>query len=171
MKILLIYPEKTDSKKGVYTLLNRLITTKKSEPIELIEISIQLPITWERKLVNMNLNKLESSDIAWADYVIIKADDSQAKSTLQLVKKCKQAGKKIIGEGALFRAHNNFENIDHLILSDTEVKHFIADLEAENTKKFYPFRLLKKEDAAENSYFSLQGFSRKFQRNLQLFHT
>ena len=42
-------------------------------PLGLLTIGGMLPLHWEKKLVDMNTDKLEEKDIKWADYVFVSA--------------------------------------------------------------------------------------------------
>ncbi|WP_321370293.1 hypothetical protein [uncultured Draconibacterium sp.] len=168
MNILLIYPKTDCQTKGFSALFQRFFKQQTEEPRELIEVSIQLPLTWERKLVDLNQEKLNSRLLEWADYVIIKAGLKQRESTVLLIEKCKQAGKKIIAEGELFSAQpNDFENVDHLILDQATFDPFVRDVELNTTKRIYS-KAFRKVEIRKTAY-SLLGFSGYFSRNIHPF--
>ncbi|WP_297097018.1 hypothetical protein [uncultured Draconibacterium sp.] len=168
MNILLIYPEKENNSKGFEAFFQKLFNKTTEDPLALIEISIQLPITWERKLRDLNQEKLNTKDLAWADYVIIKADPRQRTSTVKLIDKCKAAGKKIIAEGELFDSQPaDFENVDHLILNQATFDPFVRDMEDNTTQRIYSADF-RKEKLRRTAY-SLLGFSGYFSRNIHTF--
>ncbi|QIA06295.1 hypothetical protein [Draconibacterium halophilum] len=168
MNILLIYPEKENTTKGFEAFFQKLLNKPTEDPRALIEISIQLPITWERKLLDLNQEKLNTKDLQWADYVIIKADLQQRLSTVNLIEKCKLAGKKIIAEGELFDTQpNDFENVDHLILNQATFDPFVRDVESNTTRRIYS-TYFRKEKLRQTAY-SLLGFSGYFSRNIHPF--
>lgn len=168
MKILLIYPEKENNTKGFEAFFNKLFNKPTEDPRELIEISIQLPLTWERKLLDLNQKKLDTKELEWADYVIIKSGLQQRPSAINLIKKCKQAGKKIIAEGELFDSQPNaFEDVDHLILNQATFDPFVRDVESSSTKRIYRTLFLK--EPLQRSTYSLLGFSGYFSRNIHPF--
>jgi hypothetical protein len=168
MNILLIYPEKENTSKGFEAFFQKLFNKTTEDPRELIEISIQLPITWERKLRDLNQKKLNTKDLEWTDYVIIKADQRQRTSTVKLIEKCKSAGKKIIAEGALFDSQPaDFENVDHLILNQATFDPFVRDMEDNTTKRIYN-AYYSKEKLRKTAY-SLLGFSDYLSRNIHPF--
>lgn len=168
MNILLIYPEKENNSKGFEAFFQKLFNKKTKDPLELIEISIQLPITWERKLRDLNQEKLNAKDLDWANYVIIKADPRQRTSAVKLIEKCKVAGKKIIAEGELFNSQPaDFENVDHLILNQATFDPFVRDMEDNTTQRIYSADF-RKEKLRKTAY-SLLGFSDYFSRNIHPF--
>ncbi|WP_319230875.1 hypothetical protein [Draconibacterium orientale] len=168
MNILLIYPEKENTSKGFEAFFQKLFNKTTEDPRELIEISIQLPITWERKLRDLNQKKLNTKDLEWADYVIIKADQRQRTSTVKLIEKCKSAGKKIIAEGVLFDSQPaDFDNVDHLILNQATFDPFVRDMEDNTTKRIYN-AYYSKEKLRKTAY-SLLGFSDYLSRNIHPF--
>nr|WP_321484602.1 hypothetical protein [uncultured Draconibacterium sp.] len=168
MKILLIYPEKENNPKGFEAFFQKLFNHTTEDPLELIEISIQLPITWERKLCNLNQEKLNTKDLEWADYVIIKADLRQQASTIKLIEKCKTAKKKIIAEGALFDSQPaDFENVDHLILNQATFDPIVRDMEENTIQRVYNANF-RKEKLRKTTY-SLLGFSAYLSRNIHPF--
>ncbi|WP_320111137.1 hypothetical protein [Draconibacterium orientale] len=168
MNILLIYPEKENTSKGFEAFFQKLFNKTSEDPRELIEISIQLPITWERKLRDLNQKKLNTKDLEWADYVIIKAEPKQRTSTVKLIEKCKVAGKKIIAEGALFDSQPaDFENVDHLILNQATFDPFVRDMEDNTTQRIYNADYSKEK--LRKTAYSLLGFSDYLSRNIHPF--
>ncbi|WP_297085679.1 hypothetical protein [uncultured Draconibacterium sp.] len=168
MNILLIYPKKDEKPKGLSALFQKKLRPKHEDTKALIEISIQLPITWERKLLDLNHQKMDVKSIDWADYVLIRADLNQLRSTKQLIEKCKLAGKKIIAVGELFSMQpNDFEQVDHLILNEATFEPFVRDVEESQPKRIYD-SLFSKEPFRKSAY-SLLGFSAYFSRNIHPF--
>lgn len=168
MKIVIVYPEKETNTKGFYHFINSLLNKPQDEPRELLGLSIQFPITWETKLVDLNATTLNEKTLEWADYIVIKADVNQKRSTDALVHKCKLAQKKIIGEGALFtKQKEDYKSVDHLILHGASLKNFIFDLEDGEAKSVYlPLQIKKNKPVRP---YSLLGFSTFFSKGIQTF--
>jgi hypothetical protein len=171
MNALIIYPE---FPKTFWSFTNFLKTVSNKPvlaPKELLKTSILLPITWERKLIDLNSEKLKKSDILWADYIFISAKEEQIKSTFKFIERCKLLGKKIVGTGSLFNdIFEEFEQVDNLILDDMRITLplFINDIENKKTKKIYhsnPFFEIRK---FTESYYSLTSFSDSFPQNIQM---
>lgn len=168
MKILFIYPEKENNSRGFLSLIQSYLNKPTSEPRELISLSIQFPITWETKLIDLNATRLKDKDLEWADFVVIKADHRQKESTKQVIQKCNIAEKKIIAEGTLFsEAPDSFETIDHLILNGASLHTFIFDLEEGTAKRIYLPLTIKRN--RQSRPYSLHGLSGFFSNNIQTF--
>lgn len=171
MKLLLVYPEFNQQKNKLGSFLNKLITRKQTEPVELIEISIQLPISWERKLINLNTTHLKKEDLLWADYIVIKASEQQSKSALDLILKCNKLDKKIILEGELFDQVNDFSKLETLYLSQHDLDTMIEELKPEPRSRILKVKLSSLPPFKTNSDYSTIGFAGNFLRSLQFFHT
>jgi hypothetical protein len=168
MNILLIYPEREKSEKGFWKLFQKQINSTKKIRRDLIEISIQLPITWERKMVDLNQQLLSSESIEWADYIILKADSNQKASAQKVINKCKLVGKKTIGIGDLFDEKSELQNeIDHLILDHAALDPFVFDVENSIPKKTYGLNFLK--NSVKYSRDSLIKISHRLSDNIQAF--
>jgi len=95
---------------------------------------------WEKKLVHMNVTRLNDSDIKWADYLFISAMAVHKKSVKEVVVRCKHLGAKIVAGGPLFTAgFEEFNGIDHFVLGEAEVTlhPFLEDLEKGHARHIY----------------------------------
>jgi radical SAM superfamily enzyme YgiQ (UPF0313 family) len=61
-----------------------------------------LPEEWDKRLIDMNIDRLSDFDIEWADYVFISAMAVQAKSVKEVINRCKNLDTKIVAGGPLF---------------------------------------------------------------------
>ncbi|MCY1720675.1 hypothetical protein OU798_09995 [Prolixibacteraceae bacterium Z1-6] len=171
MKVLIVQPEYAKS----YWSLDHFMRFTGKKPAfpakELLLISILLPITWNRKIVDTNFDRLRESDLQWSDYIFINASEKQYKSTVQILNKSESASGKIVGCGPLFTEYfGEFEKVDHLVLDNIRktLPKFINDLENNNAKKVYhsnPFFEIRK---ASESYYSVKRIAGKFSDNIQL---
>lgn len=173
MKILVVYPEiqKTfGSTRNTFKLFSKksIFPTK-----DLLLISIQLPITWERKLIDLNTEKLQRSDIIWADYIFVSAKEEQYNSTFKIIKKCNSLDRKIVGSGSLFTKYfEEFENVEHLVLDDIRLTLplLINDLENKNPKKVYHSNPFFEIRTHTESYYSLSSITNSLSHNINLSH-
>jgi len=122
MNILMVYPQYPDTYWG-YRHALRFISKKAAvPPLGLITVSAMLPTTWQKKLVDMNVSALLTSDIVWADYVFISAMYIQKESVSKIIEECMKHKVKIVAGGPLFtQEFNNYPKIDHLILNEAEI--------------------------------------------------
>jgi len=140
MKVLMIYPEYPAtfwSFKYALTFIGRKAAFP---PLGLLTVSKMLPESWEKRLIDMNVKKLNDSDIEWADYVFVSAMIVQKKSVNEIIKRVKKYNKFIVAGGPLFTTgHNEFSEIDCFVLNEGEITipEFIKDLEKGQIKKIY----------------------------------
>ncbi len=140
MNILLIYPKYPDTFWSFKHALKFVSKKAANPPLGLITISSLLPDEWQKKLTDLNVNKLKTQDILWADYVFISAMSIQQKSVDEIVKECKQHDRKVVAGGPLFSADpDSFPGIDHLILNEAEITlpQFIKDINNDVAKRIY----------------------------------
>jgi radical SAM superfamily enzyme YgiQ (UPF0313 family) len=140
MKILFIYPQCPDSFWSFKHALKFVSKKAAVPPLGLITVSAMLPLIWEKKLVDMNVETLHISHIKWADYVFISAMYIQKESVSKVIAECKKLNKKIVAGGPLFtQEYESYPQIDHFVLNEAEITlpHFLADLAAGNPQRIY----------------------------------
>lgn len=140
MKALLIYPEYPNtfwSYKYALTFINKKASLP---PLGLLTVSSLLPESWDKKLVDMNVSKLENEDINNADIILISAMIVQADSVKDVIAKAKQFGKFIVAGGPLFStSYKEFPEVDCFVLNEGEVTipMFLKDLDGGKIKHIY----------------------------------
>jgi radical SAM superfamily enzyme YgiQ (UPF0313 family) len=140
MRILLVYPENPVTYWGFQYALKFTCRRAAYPPLGLITVASILPRDFEKKLVDMNVEKLKDKDILWADYVLISAMTIQRESVRQVIERCKKLGAKIMAGGPLFTTEQEFfSDVDHLLLNEGEITipEFIADLKQNRAKHIY----------------------------------
>jgi radical SAM superfamily enzyme YgiQ (UPF0313 family) len=103
-------------------------------------VAAMLPEEWEKKLIDMNVSALTEDILRWADYVFISAMAVQKKSAVEVIKKSKRCGRRIVAGGPLFTAgYEEFDDVDHFVLNEAEstLPSFLDDLEKGCAKRFY----------------------------------
>ena len=149
MNILLVYPHCPDSFWSFRHALKFISKKAAVPPLGLITVSAMLPSSWKKKLVDMNITSLQTSDIQWADYVFISAMYIQKESVNQIITECRRLNKKIVAGGPLFtQEYHSYSQIDHFILNEAEITmpKFLNDL-----KNGIPQRIYKTTDFADMS--------------------
>lgn len=148
MNILLVYPKYPDSFWS-FTHVLRFISKKAAvPPLGLVTISAMLPPKWNKKLVDLNVTSLTTSDIMWADYVFISAMYIQKESVNKILEECMKNKVKIVAGGPLFtQEYKNYFQIDHFVLNEAEITlpMFLNDLASGNT----PQRIYKTSEFAD----------------------
>lgn len=140
MNILLVYPQCPDSFWNFKHALKFISKKAAVPPLGLITVSAMLPPSWQKKLVDMNIDSLQPDDIQWADYVFISAMYIQKESVSKIISECKQRDKRIVAGGPLFtQEFGNYPQIDHFILNEAEITMplFLKDLSAGQAQRLY----------------------------------
>ncbi|HEX2972254.1 MAG TPA: radical SAM protein, partial [Tepidisphaeraceae bacterium] len=140
MNVLLIWPEFPDtfwSFKHALKFLRRRATLP---PLGLLTVGAMLPAGWNKRLIDLNVERLTEGDLAWADCAFIGAMIVQTESVRRVIARCKRAGVKVVAGGPLFTGtQEQFSEVDHFVLNEAEVTlgEFLADLEKGCAKRVY----------------------------------
>ena len=140
MKILLVFPEYPDTFWSFKHALKFIFKKATDPPLGLLTVAAMLPAGWEKKLVDMNVNKLKDKNLKWADYVFISAISIQKESVKKIIARCNKAGTKIVAGGPLFTVgYKDFKSVDHFVLNEAEITlpPFLEDLKNGGAKQVY----------------------------------
>jgi radical SAM superfamily enzyme YgiQ (UPF0313 family) len=140
MKILLVYPEYPDTFWSFKHALKFIFKKATDPPLGLLTVAAMLPAEWEKKMVDMNANKLKDKDLKWADYVFISGMSIQKNSAKEIIARCKKMGVKIVAGGPIFTSgYEEFEGVDHFVLNEAEITlpPFLEDLKNGCAKHVY----------------------------------
>lgn len=140
MKILLVYPEFPDTYWSFSHALRFEGKRSAFPPLGLLTVSAMLPKTWERRLVDMNVQPLSASDIEWADMVFISAMIVQKESLLKVVALSKAKGRRVvIGGPYISTSSTSVPEADHIFVGEAEttLPEFVRDLERGEAKRIY----------------------------------
>jgi radical SAM superfamily enzyme YgiQ (UPF0313 family) len=140
MKVLFINPEFPDT---YWSFRHALPFEGKRcafPPLGLMTVSALLPPSWERRLVDLNVCKLRSSDIEWSDLVMASAMLVQKESLKRVVRRCKAKGKRVVVGGPYVSTTlEEMPEVDHIFLGEAEttVPQFVEDLAHGTAKRTY----------------------------------
>jgi radical SAM superfamily enzyme YgiQ (UPF0313 family) len=140
MNILLVYPEYPDTFWSFKHALKFVSKNASFPPLGLLTVASMLPEEWNKKLIDMNADKLNDKDIIWADYVFLSAMSIQSESVNEVIQKCKNLNTKIVAGGPLFTSSpEHYNNIEHLVLNEAEITlpRFLNDLKKGDPKQKY----------------------------------
>ena len=140
MNILMLYPEFPDTFWSFKHALKFIRKKSSAPPLGLLTIAPMLPESWNKRLVDLNIEKLKDKDIEWADLVLISAMTVQRASAVQVIDRVKAMGKPIAAGGPLFTMESDgFPKVDYLILNEGEITlpRFLADFEAGKPQPIY----------------------------------
>lgn len=140
MKALLVYPEFPDTYWSFRHALPFEGKRSAFPPLGLMTVSAMLPRTWERRLVDMNVESLWPEDIEWADIVMVSAMIVQRESLEKVVELCRSLGKKVVVGGPyVSTSSERMPDADHIFIGEAEttLPEFINDLELGIARKIY----------------------------------
>jgi len=140
MKILFVYPKYPDTFWSFKYALKFISKKASFPPLGLLTVAAMLPEEWEKKLIDMNVSALTEEDLEWADYVFISAMLVQKKSAMEVIRRCKKMGIKVVAGGPLFTTgYEEFEDIDHFVLNEAEstLPSFLDDLKKGCAQRMY----------------------------------
>jgi len=138
--ILLVYPGYKKTFWSFESIMKILGKKASFPPLGLLTISSMLPGHWNKKLVDVNIDSLNNSDINWADFIFISGMIVQKESALEIIERVKKLNKPVVAGGPLFTTGSeDFPLVDHLFLGEAEhtIKEFIKDVEEGSPKKVY----------------------------------
>src|SRR6266516_3611440 len=131
MKVLLVNPEFPDTYWSFRHALPFEGMRCAFPPLGLLTVSALLPESWERRLVDLNIERLKSSDIEWADMVFATAMLVQKDSLKDVVRKAKALGKRVVlGGPYVTTTIEELRDADHIFRGEAEttLPQFIEDL-------------------------------------------
>lgn len=140
MKVLLINPEFPDT---YWSFRHALPFEGKRcafPPLGLMTVSALLPSSWEKRLVDLNVRKLRTSDIEWADMAMVTAMLVQKESLQRVVRRCKENGKRVVVGGPYVSTTlEELPDADHIFLGEAEttVPQFVEDLAHGKARRTY----------------------------------
>ncbi len=140
MKVLLINPEFPDT---YWSFRHALPFEGKRcafPPLGLLTVSALLPDSWERRLIDLNVRRLKTSDIEWADMVFATAMLVQKDSLKEVVQRAKAMGKcVVIGGPYITTTIEDLPEADHIFLGEAEttLPQFVEDLARGEAKRTY----------------------------------
>ena len=142
MKILMVYPQYPDTFWSFKHALKLSHKQALNTPLGPLTVAALLPDEWEKRFVDMNVERLRDSDIKWADYVFISAMVVQQKSTMEVIERCRKLNTKTVAGGPLFTTGYkliDLDEIDHVIRNEAELTLplFLEDLKNGSPKHFY----------------------------------
>ncbi|MBK6725471.1 MAG: B12-binding domain-containing radical SAM protein [Acidobacteria bacterium] len=140
MKVLLVYPVFPETYWSFRHALSFVGKKAAFPPLGLLTVSAMLPETWQRRLVDMNVEPLTPSDIEWADIVFLSAMIVQRESLDQVVKLCKELGRRVaVGGPYVSTSSDLVPDADFIFVGEAEttLPEFIDDLKSGSPKRIY----------------------------------
>ena len=141
MKILLLYPKFPKTFWGFKYSLPFIGKKAPFPPLGLLTVASLLPSEWDKRLIDLNVQKLDEKYLKWADLIFISAMVIQKESIKKIINRAKRFDKKIVAGGPLFTTgYEEFlKDIDYFVLGEAEVTlpSFLEDFKNNNVKRVY----------------------------------
>jgi radical SAM superfamily enzyme YgiQ (UPF0313 family) len=109
-------------------------------PLGLLTVASMLPVSWKKRLVDMNTTELTDPDLTWADMVFIGAMSVQESAARSVIARAQHLDRAVVAGGPLFSARpEEFSHVDHLVLNEAELTlpPFLRDLERGAPQRVY----------------------------------
>ena len=170
MKVLLINPEFPDT---YWSFRHALPFEGKRcafPPLGLLTVLALLPESWERRLIDLNVESLKSTDIEWADMVFATAMLVQKESLRDVVRRCKARGKRVVlGGPYVTTTIEELPEADHIFLGEAEttLPQFIDDLARGEAKRTYQAAERPPLSATPMAHFHLANMKRYSAMSIQ----
>jgi radical SAM superfamily enzyme YgiQ (UPF0313 family) len=127
MNALLIYPEFPDTYWSFKHALKFLGKHAAQPPLGLMTVAALLPASWNKRLVDTNVERLRDRDLAWADVVLLSGMHIQRESLAAIVDRCRARGLRTVVGGPI-ASSLSFDDLgaDHVVIGESEA--LIGDL-------------------------------------------
>src|SRR5687767_14214838 len=140
MKVLLVNPKFPDTYWSFRHALPFEGKRSVFPPLGLLTVSGLLPRSYERRLVDLEIEPLKTSQIDWADMIFITGMLAQKQSLHEIVERCRKRGKRIVLGGPYVTSTiEELPYADHIFQGEAEttLPEFFKDLESGTTKRIY----------------------------------
>lgn len=140
MKVLLVYPEFPDTFWSFKHALPFQGKRSAFPPLGLLTISAMLPKHWQKRLVDLNVQRLKDSDLDWADVVFFSAMLVQGPSLQEHLARAKARGRRTVVGGPIVSAHDpSISAADHRVEGEAEelIRCLAEDLEQGGAREHY----------------------------------
>lgn len=140
MNALLVYPAYPDTFWSFKYALRFVRRKAAFPPLGLLTVAALLPEDWPKKVVDLNVRPLDQETLEWADMVFVSAMVVQKESTQEVISRCRDAGKPVVGGGPLFtHLPDELPGLSHVIAGEAEavLPEFLADLAAGQARYLY----------------------------------
>ncbi len=127
MNALLIYPRFPDTYWSFKHALSFLGKRAAQPPLGLMTVAALLPGSWNRRLVDENVELLRDRDLGWADIALISAMHIQKEALFVILARCRALGLRTVIGGPIASSLPAAEiKADHVVIGEAES--LIADL-------------------------------------------
>jgi radical SAM superfamily enzyme YgiQ (UPF0313 family) len=140
MNALLVYPTFPDSYWSFRHALSLENRRSGFPPLGLLTIAAMMPKSWQRRLIDLNVQPLRLRDVEWADMVFVSAMRIQDASMMKIIRLCKKMGKTVVVGGPYVSSTPEAaEEADHVFVGEAEetFPEFIRDVASKSVRRTY----------------------------------
>jgi len=140
MNALLIYPEFPDTYWSFKHALRFLGKRAAQPPLGLMTVAALLPSSWNKRLVDENVERLRDHDLAWADVALISAMHIQKDALFAILARCRAIGLRTVVGGPIASSLPRAEiDADHVVIGEAEtlIATLARDLEQGSANPVY----------------------------------
>jgi radical SAM superfamily enzyme YgiQ (UPF0313 family) len=140
MNALLIYPQFPDTYWSFKHALKFVGKRAAQPPLGLMTVAALLPASWQKRLVDTNVERLTERDLAWADVVLLSAMHIQRESLTEIIARCRTHGLATVVGGPIASSLTREElQADHVVIGEAEelIATLARDLELGAAKPLY----------------------------------
>jgi radical SAM superfamily enzyme YgiQ (UPF0313 family) len=140
MNALLIYPEFPDTYWSFKHALKFLGKRAAQPPLGLMTVAALLPGSWNKRLVDTNVERLTDADLAWADVAMVGGMHVQRDSLISIVARCHARGLRTVVGGPIASSVSPDDlNANSVVIGEAEslIADLARDLEQGTAKAVY----------------------------------
>jgi len=140
MNALLVYPEFPETYWSFKHALKFLGKRAAQPPLGLMTIAALLPTSWNKRLVDTNVEPLRDRDLDWADVVLLSGMHIQREPLLAIVERCRARGLRTAVGGPIASSLSAAElKADHVVIGEAEalIAGLARDLEQGTAQPVY----------------------------------
>lgn len=121
MRALLVHPEFPRTYWGFQYSLPFIHKAATLPPLGLLSVAALLPISWDIRLVDMNVTELRDIDLRWAEVVLLGGMLVQAASMRSVLARARLLGRRtVVGGPACTTSPSLFDMADHVFVGEAE---------------------------------------------------
>jgi radical SAM superfamily enzyme YgiQ (UPF0313 family) len=140
MNALLVYPRTPDTYWSFRFALSLIGKRAAQPPLGLMTIAALLPKSWNKRLIDTNVERLKDSDLAWADVALIGGMHLQRENLTAIVQRCHARGLRTVVGGPITNSVPASElRSDHVVIGEAEdlMAELARDLERGTARPLY----------------------------------
>src|ERR1700687_2347444 len=101
MNAILIYPEFPETYWSFKHALRFVGKRAAQPPLGLMTVAALLPATWNKRMVDTNVERLRDRGLDWADVVMLSGMHIQSETLIAIVERCRERGLRTVVGGPI----------------------------------------------------------------------